>query len=316
MSDKILVTGPDGFVGACLCRRLLKDGFAVRGAQLAAAPLPDGCESVVVGDLAAATNWNEAMAGVARVVHLAARVHIMRDQASDPLREFRGVNVEGTKAVALAAARAGVKRFVFVSTIKVLGESSAGRPFSATDPAAPGDPYAVSKWEAETWLAGHATATGMELTIVRPPLVYGPGVRANFLRLMKAVQRGVPMPFGRVRNRRSLVGVHNLVDLLARCVSHPQAAHEIFHVSDGEDLSTADLVRHLAAALGRPARLLPIPEGWMKLAGSLLGKRKEVDRLLGSLEVDISKTKKLIGWNPPVSVEEGLRETAEWYLNQ
>ena len=313
---KYLVTGPDGFVGTKLCSRLLQDGFSVRGAQFAPAPLPAGCESVVVGDLAEATNWDVALSGVDRVVHLAARVHIMNDDSADPLEAFRRVNVEGTRALAEAAVRAGVQRFVFISTVKVLGEATPDRPFTADDIPSPEDPYGNSKLEAEKLLTRLSHESGMEVTIVRPPLVYGPGVCANFLKLLTVVNKGIPLPFGLVKNRRSLVGVDNLVDFLACSLTHERAANETFLVSDGHDLSTADLVRAIARATGRRPMLLPVPPALMKLAGSLLGKRAEVDRLCGSLALDISKGRKLLGWTPPVSVEDGLRETMEWFLKE
>ena len=321
---KILITGPDGFVGYRLCERLLKDGFrlpdgtarqvSVRGAQFAPAPLPEGCESLVVGDLAEATNWDEALRGVDGIVHLAARVHIMDDDADDPLEAFRHVNVEGTRRLAEAAVRAGVKRFVFISSIKVQGEATPKEPFKADDPFAPEDPYGVSKMEAEQLLTQISEERGMEVTVIRPPLVYGPGVRANFLKLVSAVIRGVPLPFKLIKNQRSLIFVDNLIDFIVCCLSHDKAANEAFLVSDGRDLSTAELVRALAEAAGRRPMLLPVPPACMKLAGSLLGKRAEVDRLLGSLAVDISKNKERLGWTPPVSVEDGLKETVQWFL--
>ena len=314
--EKILVTGPDGFVGYRLCDRLLQDGYSVRGAQFAPVPLPEGCESVVVGDLAEATNWDEALDGVDRVVHLAARVHIMNDDSADPLEAFRHVNVEGTRKLAEAAVRAGVKRFVFISSIKVLGEATTDRSFFADDPFAPQDPYGISKMEAEQLLLALSKESGMEVTIVRPPLVYGPSVRANFLKLLSIVNKGIPLPFGLVNNRRSLVFVDNLVDFLACCLTHEKSGNESFLVSDGHDLSTAELVRAIATAFGRHPVLLPVPPALMKLAGSLLGKRPEVDRLCGSLALDISKARKLLGWNPPVSAEDGLKETVEWFLKE
>lgn len=312
--EKVLVTGPDGFVGSRLCERLLKDGFAVRGAQFAPMPLPEGCESIIVGDLATATNWTEAMDGVDLVVHLAARVHVMDDEAKDPLQEFRHVNVEGTRAVAEAAANAGVKRLVFISSIKVLGEATHGSPFRADDVPNPVDPYGVSKMEAEQLIFETSKSRGMEVVVVRPPLVYGPGVRANFEKLLGVVHKGIPLPFGLVKNGRSLVAVDNLIDFLVCCLTHEKAANEAFLVSDGQDLSTAELVRVIAKALDRPARLMPVPPALMKLAGTVLGKRDQVDRLLGSLIVDISKNRELLGWEPPLSVDDGLYETAKWFL--
>ena len=314
--ERILVTGPDGFVGQRLCERLLKDGYAVRGAQFAPVPLPAGCESVIVGDLSAAPNWPEALQGVDRVVHLAARVHIMNDSAADPLSEFRHVNTEGTRKLAEAAVRAGVKRFVFISTIKVLGEATPDQPFSADDIPVTDDPYGTSKLEAEQLLTRLSQESSMEVTIVRPPLVYGPGVRANFLKLLSAVNKGLPFPFGLVNNRRSLVSVDNLVDFLACCLIHPAAANEAFLVSDGRDISTAELVKLIAKAMDRRAMLLPVPPALMKFAGGLLGKRAEVKRLCGSLAVSIAKNRDLLGWTPPASVESGLKETVEWFLSE
>ncbi len=316
MSQRVLVTGPDGFVGYRLCERLLEDGNVVRGAQFASAPLPDGCEPVIVGDLAEASNWDEALAGVDCVVHLAARVHIMNDDADDPLEAFRHVNVEGTRKLADAAVRAGVKRLVYVSSIKVLGEATTDHPFSADDAFAPEDPYGISKMEAELLLKKLSSETGLEVTIVRPPLVYGPGVRANFARLLGLVHRGVPLPFGLVRhNRRSLVAVDNLIDLIVCCLSHEKAVNEAFLVSDGRDHSTASLIRTIASAFDTSAHLFPVPPVCMKMAGALLGRRGQVNRLLDSLAVDISKNRELLGWSPPVSVEDGMKKTADWYLS-
>lgn len=313
--NKVLVTGPDGFVGYRLCERLMSDGLALRGAQLEMRPLPDGCESVVVGDLAAATNWDEALCGVDRVLHLAARVHVMHDDSLNPLQEFRRVNVEGTRAVVAAALRAGVKRFILISTVKVLGELSPDKPFHADDPYAPEDPYGVSKMEAEQLLMDTAQSSGMEMTIIRPTLVYGPGVRANFLRLLNTVHRGVPLPLGLVNNLRSLVGVDNLIDLMAVCLSHPNAANERFMVSDGHDLSTPELVRMMASAMGRRSRLVPCPTALMRMAGGMLGRGDSVARLLESLTVDIAKNKELLQWSPPYSVEDQMQKTAAWFLS-
>jgi nucleoside-diphosphate-sugar epimerase len=242
------------------------------------------------------------------VVHTAARVHMMADTVADPLAEFRRVNVEVSLRLAREAAAVGVRRFVFISSVKVNGEASlAGQPFTEQDAVGPQDDYGISKMEAEQGLRQIAADTDMEVVIIRPPLVYGSGVRANFAALMRAVQRGWPLPLGAVQNKRSLVALDNLVDFIITCINHPQAANQTFLVSDGQDLSTTDLVRGMAHAAGVPARLLPVPVGALQAGATLLGKGDAVQRLCGNLQVDISKARSLLGWAPPVSVEEGLR---------
>ncbi len=268
-----------------------------------------GLPTVAVGDIHEATEWSAALNGCSTVVHLAARVHVMNERSSDPLREFRRTNVDGTLHLARQAARSGVRRFVFVSSIKVNGEAtSAGHPFTAADAPAAGDAYGISKMEAEQGLPTIARDTGMEVVIVRPPLVYGPGVKANFASLMRAVQRGIPLPLGSVsNNRRSLVALDNLVDLLITCIHHPAAAGQTFLVSDGEDLSTTALIRRIGQAIGTPARLLPVPPALLELGAAVVGKRDMAQRLLGNLQVDITHTRTTLGWAPPISVDEGLR---------
>jgi UDP-glucose 4-epimerase len=261
--------------------------------------------------LAPSTDWSTALNGVSVVVHCAARVHVMRDTSVDPLEEFRRVNVQGTLNLARQAAAAGVRRFVFVSSIKVNGEATQpGCPFTADDILAPLDPYGVSKMEAEQALREIVRQTGMEVVIIRPPLVYGPGVKANFAAMMRWLQRGVPLPLGAIHNQRSLVALDNLVDLIMTCIKHPAAANQTFLVSDGEDASTTELLRRMGQAMGHPARLLPVPASWLKLAAGLIDKRDVAQRLCGSLQVDISKTRELLGWVPPVSLDEGLRRAA------
>jgi nucleoside-diphosphate-sugar epimerase len=272
---------------------------------------PGLSEFAILGDLGANPNLNGALENVGVVVHLAARVHSMHDDAGDSWKEYRRVNVEGTEALARAAAAQGVRRMVFVSTAKVNGESTFGRPFTEGDPPDPQDPYAVSKWEAEEALRSVAAKTGLEIAIVRPPLVYG---RANFLRLMRLVQRGVPLPLPDTKNRRSLIGVENLADFLVLCVSHPGAANETFMVSDGEDVSTRELIARLARALGRSARFLPVPEFALSFLARLVGKEAAVNRLLGSLIVSSDKARQRLGWKPPVPLDRGLATTASWYL--
>jgi nucleoside-diphosphate-sugar epimerase len=289
----ILVTGANGFVGSALAARLAQEFPAgVRAAVRQAVPRPlGGVEYVPTTGLLATTNWSTALHGVHAIVHAAARVHVMRDRSADPLAEFRRVNVEGTLALARQAAAAGVQRLVFISSIKVNGE----------------DPYGVSKFEAEQGLREVAAGTGLEVVIVRPPLVYGPGVKANFFSMMKWLRRGVPLPYGAIHNRRSLVGIDNLVDLLVRCVGHPAAPGRTFLVSDGEDISTTDLLRRLGTALGTPA----VPGWLLDLTARAAGGAKLAQRLCGSLCVDISGTRQRLAWSPPITLEEGLRRAAE-----
>lgn len=300
---RVLVTGATGFVGTALVKRmLLERRYTVRLATRRRDASPEVDQ--VQLDLDSATNWPQALIDVHAVVHLAARVHVMRDTAADPLQEFRRVNVAGTLNLAQHAAAAGVRRFVYLSSVKVHGESGAYR---ETDPPAPADAYGVSKHEAEVGLRAIEAATGMEVVIIRPPLVYGPGVRANMRALVGAVARGVPLPLGAVHNRRSLVALENLVDFILTCLEHQAAAGDTFLVSDGEDLSTTDLIRRLARAMGRPARLIPVP-ALMLLAGAMLvGQGAAARRLLGTLQFDTSKARQQLAWNPPLSVDEALR---------
>ena len=310
---KCLVTGANGFVGRSFCAALSRFGHEVRGAVRSVNDQIDCVELVVVGSISAETGWSAALHGVDVLVHLAARVHVMHDTASDPLAEFRAANVDTTLNLARQAAAAGVKRFVFISSVKVNGESTQpGQAFTEADPPDPQDAYGQSKYEAEQGLRQISAQTGMEVVIIRPPLVYGLGVKANFFALMRAVQRGWPLPLGAItQNRRSLVALDNLVDLIVTCITHPAAANQTFLVSDGEDLSTTDLLRRMGQALGKPARLLPVPPALLKLGAALLGKPELAQRLCGSLQVDISKTRELLGWVPPLSVDEGLRRAAK-----
>lgn len=271
----------------------------------------------MVGDLEATTDWRTALDGVDSVVHLAARVHVMQDTASDPLAEFRRVNVAGTLNLARQAALAGVRRLVFVSSVKVNGEGTMpGRPYTADDVPAPLDAYGVSKHEAEVGLREIAKATGLEITIIRPVLVYGPGVGANFLAMMRWLYRGVPLPLGAIHNRRSLIAVDNLADLILTCLDHPGAANQVFLASDGEDVSTTELLRRTAQALGKPERLLPVPVPLLNLAARLLGKQDFAQRLCGSLQVDIGKTRAMLEWTPPLSLQAGLVLAAQDFVRK
>ena len=312
---KVLVTGANGFVGRALCDELLRHGQSVRGTlrqHEGRQALLARVEPIVVGTINAATDWKAALAGCDVVVHLAARVHVMDDKASDPLAEFREVNTEGTLNLARQAAQAGVKRFVFISTIKVNGEGR-DTPYRETDAPAPEDAYAISKWEAEQGLLRVAQATGLELVILRPPLVYGPGVKANFLRLMQLVKKGWPLPLAAIHNRRSLLYLGNFVDAIRLCVEHPAAAGQTFLLDDGEAVSTPELIRALSRAMGRPARSLAVPAGVLKRVGALLGKRAAVARLTGSLYLDCSAIRLRLGWTPPHTLEQGLVATvADW----
>ena len=310
-SKKILVTGANGFVGQALCNALSARDYIVRGAVRQATRV----DQVSVGDIGPGTEWGPAIVGVAAIVHAAARVHVMNDSASNPLHQYREVNVDGSLNLARQAASAKVKRFVFISSIKVNGESTLpGQPFTTDDSPDPEDAYGISKWEAETGLLQLANETAMEVVIIRPPLVYGPGVKANFRRMMRWLDKGVPLPLGNIQNRRSLVALDNLVDLIITCIEHPAAANQIFLAGDGEDLSTTELLKRIGDVLGKPARLFPCPSRLLTLIATLLGKQDVAQRLCGSLQVDISKARDLLGWEPPVSVEEGLRKVAEDFM--
>lgn len=312
------MTGASGFLGTALARRLVDDDFyqVVVSARRESAGSVKGPQSVIVADLGADTDWKSALSGARVVIHTAARVHVMKDLAMDPLAEYRKVNVEGTINLARQAASANVKRFIFISTIKVNGESTAkGKFFTADEQHDPIDPYGISKWETEIGLRQLAEESGMEFVIIRPPLVYGPGVKANFHSLMLWVSRGMPLPLGSINNKRSLVGLDNLVDLIVTCIEHPGAANQTFLAGDGEDLSTTELLQRMGKALGSPARLIPFPVGLLIFVASILGKKDVVQRLVGSLQVDISKARELLGWEPPFTVEEGLRKAAEDFIN-
>lgn len=307
---KILVTGASGFVGRFLCEAFSQRGVSLRAAVRKEVAFQLPLDVMVMGNMAANTDWSQALKQVSVVVHLAARVHVMNDLAPDPLMAFRQVNVEGTLNLARQAASMGVSRFIYLSSIKVNGEYTApNHPFTAHDAPNPQDPYSVSKAEAEAGLRRLSEQSGMEVVIIRPPLVYGPGVKANFLTMLKWVNRRVPLPFGAIHNSRSLVGIDNLVDLIMTCVTHPAAANKTFLVSDNQDVSTTQLLKLIGQALGKPALLIPIPMHWMQLLFNRIGRRDLGLRLFGSLQVDVALTQQTLGWTPPVSLEAGLKQT-------
>src|ERR1700722_13774929 len=320
MNERVLVSGADGFVGRYVCRRLIESSYSLRAGVRNAGSIPDLQRAVpglsdcsLLGALGANRELRGQLAGVSVVVHLAARVHVMKDSAGKPLQEFRRVNFVGTKSLARAAAEAGVRRFIFVSTIKVNGDSTSGEPFHVDMPPAPQDAYAISKWEAEESLRSIAAESGLEVVIVRPPLVYGPGVRGNFLRLMSLVDRALPLPWPRRENCRSMIGAENLADFLVRCVGHPKAAGRSFLVKDSEDLSTRELITRLARLLGRPVRLVSVPESLIRLAARMTMKKEAAGRVLDSLVIDSDCAQQLLKWVPPVTLDEGLAATVQWY---
>ncbi|MGE5505905.1 MAG: NAD-dependent epimerase/dehydratase family protein [Actinomycetota bacterium] len=309
---KVLVTGATGFVGGAVLRALATNGHeAVAAVRRADHALPAAVCPVRVGELGPHTDWTEALAGAEAVVHLAARAHVLNDPDPDPLAVFRRVNRDGTVRLAEQAVAAGVKRLVFVSTIKVHGEATPpGRPFRPEDPPAPEDGYGLAKAEAEAALADIAARTGMELVVIRPPLVHGPRAKGNLASLMTAIARRMPLPLGAIDNRRSLVGVDNLADLVRVCLEHPAAAGRSFLVRDSEDVSTPGLIRRLAGAMGRRPLLVPVPPALLTAAGRLLGRQTTVERLLGSLTVDDAATREVLGWQPRIGLDEGLSAMA------
>jgi nucleoside-diphosphate-sugar epimerase len=316
---RILVTGASGFVGRAVSERLLADDHEVRASvrRVPLQPLRNAVEVVEVGDVGPTTDWSAALRGIEAIVHLANRAHVMRETVADPLQEFRRINVEGTKRLASQAADFGVKRLVFVSSIKVLGESTEGRaPLSESDSPNPTDPYGVSKWEAEQALAQICEGRDMTYTVIRPPLLYGPGVKGNIERLLGWLTKGLPLPLGAVKNQRSLMSVSNLSDLLAKSLTDPRAAGQTFVCCDNEALSTPQLIQGLASGLGKPARLLPCPITVLRLSGQLLRRMDMIERLCGSMLVDGSKVRQTLEWSPPFAAKEGLAATARHFARQ
>ena len=317
--NSILITGATGFVGRSLTQSNLFDGWRISGTILAFEPLSalaPGVEPIVVEPLGPATHWERALKNVDIVVHLAARVHVMQDTSVDPLKEFRWTNTEGTIRLARQAAAAGVKRFVFMSTIGVNGNLSGTRAFTEDDKPAPHNPYSISKWEAEISLRDISVKSGMEVVVVRAPLVYGPGNPGNFLTFLGIIAKGIPLPLASIHNQKSFLYVENLANALACCATNSNAAGQTYLVSDLEDVSIPELIRRVASALGRPARLVPFPPGLLRLAGQLFNKSAAVNSVLGSLSVDCRKIQRELNWKPPYSMGQGLQKTAEWFKCQ
>jgi len=308
---KILLTGASGFVGRGLAVSLMEQGHPVRIAIRSPVELA-GAEKALITEIDNHTAWGRHLKGIDTVIHCAGRAHVMNDLFADPLPEYRRINVGGTVNLARQAAKAGARRFIFISTVKVNGEQTLpGQPYSERDAPFPQNPYAISKYEAEQALLDLAKETGLEVVIIRPALVYGSGVKANFFTMLRMVRLGVPLPFGSIENKRSFIYLENLQSLIIRCIAHPKAVNQVFLASDGNDLSTTELLRYCASAMGVSIFLLPIPESWCVLGASMLGQGDAIQRLCGTLQVDISKARKLLGWEPPVSVQAGLQKTVQ-----
>ena len=316
---RVLVTGANGFVGQTVCPVLSEAGYTVRAAVRSSDKLPGRSfegEVVTVGDIGSDTRWEPALEGISAVVHLAGRVHVLRETFQDPLAEFHKINVLGTERLVRMAAEEGVQRLIYVSSIGVNGRTTGSHPFTEEDVPDPHNPYAFSKWEAEQALGQVTAETGIEVVILRPPLVYGPGVKANFLRLMKLVNRGVPLPLKSIENRRSLLYIGNLASAIMTCIDQPGAAGKVFLVSDGEDVSTPELFSWIGSALGRSVYLLPFPPLLLRMAGRLTGSLSGLEPLLDSLTVDSSKIRRALNWRPPYTMSEGFRDTASWFKSR
>jgi nucleoside-diphosphate-sugar epimerase len=314
INRKVLITGANGFVGQTVCQYLMNSEIPIRKVLRKKPDHQESQDCHIVGDINAHTDWSSALGQIDSIVHLAARAHIMKDTSSNPLNEFRRINVEGTVNLARQAARANIRRFIFISSIKVNGEKTEGKGFTEKDKPAPEDPYGISKFEAEQELHQVARETGLDVVILRPPLIYGPLVKANFYQLMNTIYNGWPLPLGRVNNQRSLLYVGAFANAIKTCLMHPNASGKTFLVSDKKALSTSDLVIKLGEFLNRSPRLLNVPVSWMKLGGKFLGKTAAIDKLTSSLIIDNSKIQQELNWSSPYSIDLGMQKTAEWFL--
>ncbi|RPI46279.1 MAG: NAD-dependent epimerase/dehydratase family protein [Betaproteobacteria bacterium] len=315
--QRVLVTGANGFVGRALCAALTRDGVPVSAAvrsAAAAAGLP--CPGIAVGDIGPQTDWSSALAGVDAIAHLAARTHVLRDPAADPLAEYRRTNVDASVCLARQAVAAGVGRIVFLSSIKVNGEFTRGHAFTEQDTPRPEDPYGLSKLEAEQRLAALCTGTQTRLNVLRPPLLYGPGVKGNLLALIRAIERGVPLPLGAIHNRRTLLGIDSLIAAIRLCLEHPRAGDGTFLVGDDRPVSSADIARAIGRALNRRARIVAVPVTLLRWGGALLGRSAAIERLTSSLEVDSSAIRERLGWRPACSFQQGIDAMVKGYLAQ
>lgn len=313
---KIAITGSTGFIGSALLKKLVENKHDITAILRKPTPESNEQKTIIVPEISSTTKWTEKLMTYDIIIHCAARVHVMKDNSTNPLAEFRNINTFGTLNLAQSAADSGVKRFIFISTIKVSGEYTIpGKSFKSSQTPNPIDNYAISKFEAEQGLLEIGKKTGMEVVIIRPPLVYGPGVKANFQKLMEYVKKTIPLPLGAVNNSRSLVSMDNLIDLIATCVVHPKAANQIFLVSDDHDVSTTQLLKKLANALNKPSLLIPVPRPVFTFFSKLFGKQAIVNRLFESLQVDIEHTKNTLNWQPPISFDKALKKTATFYKN-
>ena len=315
---KILVTGASGFVGRALCPELSDRKYNVIGAFRSTdkfTGFKDSMECIAVGEIGPDTDWTHALSGVDVVIHLAARAHVLRENTAYSLSEFSKVNVAGTEKLAGDIVSNGVKRLIYISSIGVNGNNTSGSPFTEEMLPHPYDPYTKFKWEAEQLLHNIAQETGLNIVILRPPLIYGPNAPGNFGRLLTLVKSNIPLPFGSINNRRSFIYVRNLVDAIIKCIEHPNVANQTFLVSDGQDISTPGLIKMIAVAMGKKVNLIPFPPFFLKMFGSLAGKGSDVGRLTGSLQVDSSKIRRTLGWTPPFTIEKGISETVKWHLN-